>query len=739
MKKKVFLLTISFLMIIVLVFSLNTINTATAAVILSDNFQSGNLNAWSQFMPPNTLAINSAITNNGEPYSVEVTISAGSDNNIDYRQLPQVTNPIHFREYVYISSVATPSTSGDYYQVGGFSSSSGASNGDGELIVTNVDGTLYWGMFYRDATGSFNPLGFSRVISTTNTTGNARQVTVGWTCLELEQTTGTPGQQNGIEKLYVNGQLVAEITNALNGDRTPYNAVIGGSQSITSLVGDTLKYYIADVVVSSSYIGLNQNVLTLFSNAGTVTPTNGSSYAQGQQVTITATPPTTVPGERYVFTGWTGSVIGSYTGPSISATVTMNSAITETATWEHQYQLTIVSPQGAVTGNNTWYDVGTTATATLTAGTVAGSAGTQYIFAGWTGDASGSALTSSPIMMNGPKIATVSWTTQYFLTTTTAHGTVTGSGWYNAGSSATATLNALASPGAAGVQYAFTNWATDATGVALTSNAITMNAPKTASTVWQTQYNLTLKQSGVGSDYTANLITVNGTAYPSSGYSTWANANSAYTFSYAPTAVVSDTTTKYLLTGVTGNTSAASITVAAPTTLTAAYSTQYYLTVTSQYDSPSPTSRWYDNNTSITAFVSSPASGYTCSGWSGTGSVLSSGGSSATTFAIMAPSTITWNWYDASATPTPAPTTAPTTSPTVTPKPTTHPTTAPTATPTQAPTATPSPTPAHTSSPTPTDSTGGSANNLYIIGGVIAIVIVGIIAAFMFFRRKRVK
>ena len=317
------------------------------------------------------------------------------------------------------------------------------------------------------------------------------------------------------------------------------------------------------MIVSDSYIGLNQNVLTLFSNAGTVNPSNGSSYAQGQQVSITATPPTTVAGERYIFTGWTGSGLGSYTGTNNPATITMNSPINETATWEHQYQLTIVSPQGTVTSNNTWYDVGTTATATLNSGTVAGSTGTQYIFAGWTGGASGSALTSNPITMSGPMTATASWTTQYFLTTTTTHGTVTGSGWYNAGTTATATLNALTSPGTAGVQYAFTNWATDATGTALTSNAITMNAPKTASTVWQTQYNLTLTQTGVGSDYTANLITVNGNAYPSSGYSTWANANSGYTFSYAPSAVVSDNTTKYLLTGVTGNTTATSITVAA--------------------------------------------------------------------------------------------------------------------------------------------------------------------------------
>lgn len=338
MKKKVFLLTISFLTVIALVFSLNAINFARADIILTDNFQSGTLNAWTPYLQ-NSLTINSQITNNGEPHSVECVISAGDDSNIGYHLLPNVTNPINFREYVYITSTATPSTSGDYYQVGGFSGSGGPNNADGELIVVNVGGTLYWGVYYRDAIGSWNPSGVSFKISTTNRTGTAVQVTVGWTCLELAHTTGTSGQQNGKEILYVNGQLVVDVSNALNGDRTPYNAVIGGSQMITSLTGGTLNYYIADVIVSSSYIGLNQNVLTISSNAGTVAPSSNSSYAQGQQVPITATSPTTVPGERYIFTGWTGSGLGNYSGTNNPATITMNSTITETATWEHQYNI----------------------------------------------------------------------------------------------------------------------------------------------------------------------------------------------------------------------------------------------------------------------------------------------------------------------------------------------------------------------------------------------------------------
>jgi hypothetical protein len=184
----------------------------------------------------------------------------------------------------------------------------------------------------------------------------------------------------------------------------------------------------------------------------------------------------------------------------------------------------------------------------------------------------------------------------------------------------------------------------------------------------------------VGSDYTDNLITVNGNNYNANGYSIWANANAVYTFSYLAQAVVSSTTTQYLLTGVTGNITATSVTVSAPTTVTATYKAQYYLTVTSQYDSPSPTSAWYDNNTSITAYVSSPSSGYSCSGWTGTGSVPASGSTTVASFAITSPSTLVWNWAvptSATTTPTIAPTATPTHTTTPTVSPTTHPTATP--------------------------------------------------------------
>jgi hypothetical protein len=79
------------------------------------------------------------------------------------------------------------------------------------------------------------------------------------------------------------------------------------------------------------------------------------------------------------------------------------------------------------------------------------------------------------------------------------------------------------------------------------------------------------------------------------------------------------------------------------------YKTQYYLTVSSAYDSPSPASGWFNSGTGITESVTSPVSGgsgvqYVCTGWSGTGSVPASGTASSVTFTIMQASNVTWTW-----------------------------------------------------------------------------------------------
>ena len=62
-----------------------------------------------------------------------------------------------------------------------------------------------------------------------------------------------------------------------------------------------------------------------------------------------------------------------------------------------------------------------------------------------------------------------------------------------------------------------------------------------------------------------------------------------------------------------------------------------------------PKTGWFDAGTPIQASVTSPVKGtifneYTCSGWTGTGSVLESGRATTMLFTINQPSTITWSW-----------------------------------------------------------------------------------------------
>jgi hypothetical protein len=72
----------------------------------------------------------------------------------------------------------------------------------------------------------------------------------------------------------------------------------------------------------------HQYYLTIkVSGPGSVTVSSGWCNA-GQSVTIKATPKS-----GHKFNSWTGTGSGSYTGTSASHTITMNAAITETATF----------------------------------------------------------------------------------------------------------------------------------------------------------------------------------------------------------------------------------------------------------------------------------------------------------------------------------------------------------------------------------------------------------------------
>ena len=173
--------------------------------------------------------------------------------------------------------------------------------------------------------------------------------------------------------------------------------------------------------------------LTMATNAGTTSPSAGGGhwYGVGTQVTISAAAPSVVTGERYVWNGWTGSGSVSYTGNDNPATlaVTMNGPVTETASWTHEFELTMATNAGTTSpsaGGGHWYGVGTQVTISAAAPSVV--TGERYVWNGWTGSGSVSYTGNDnpatlAVTMNGPVTETASWTHEFELTMATNAGT----------------------------------------------------------------------------------------------------------------------------------------------------------------------------------------------------------------------------------------------------------------------------------------------------------------------------
>ncbi len=169
----------------------------------------------------------------------------------------------------------------------------------------------------------------------------------------------------------------------------------------------------APVTITATY-GV-QYYLTVSSPYGS--PTGQGWYNIGASASFGATSPTSGgAGVQYLLSSWTGSNSGAYNGSASSYSVTMNDAITETASWTTQYYLTVDNGGTGIASGSGWYDSGSIAQVVISSDIISEGVGAQCVFAGWTGDASGSGLTSDGITMNSAETATASWTTQYQLT-----------------------------------------------------------------------------------------------------------------------------------------------------------------------------------------------------------------------------------------------------------------------------------------------------------------------------------
>jgi len=193
---------------------------------------------------------------------------------------------------------------------------------------------------------------------------------------------------------------------------------IGTTHTITVgqyVAGDTgVQYYCAQNTMSVSSSGTftfsyqTQYQLTVATDPANVTQVSGGGWFNAGASAQTSQAPQTVSGStgvQYLFQSW--SVDGSpQTGNQIS--VTMNGPHTAVAKYSTQYLLTVNSPGGL--GNpqgGGYYNAGSTAQFSVSSpvGYLV-----QQVFAGWTGDYSGTSAQAS-VTMNSPKTVNATWTT----------------------------------------------------------------------------------------------------------------------------------------------------------------------------------------------------------------------------------------------------------------------------------------------------------------------------------------
>jgi hypothetical protein len=305
--------------------------------------------------------------------------------------------------------------------------------------------------------------------------------------------TGVDGQRYSFANWTVDGQvsMTLQITVHMDANRT-------------AIAHYVLQYY-----------------LSMSTNFGSVAPSSGWHDA-GSNVSISASAPALVyPAgqEQYVWNGWTGSGTISYSGKANPSSVIMNSPITETASWTHQYYLTMSTNFGTVSPGSGWQDAGSVLNISATApGLVYSADKERYVWNGWTGTGSGNYTgrdnpATNKVTMNAPITETASWTHQYYLTVgtnpaglspqpvvTPPGSALSGGAWYNNGTDVS-----LTAPPVTG--YIFVYWDVDGTNT--TGNPITvhMSTPHTA-TAHYTQiimYTLTI------------TTTTGGTTNPSPG------------------------------------------------------------------------------------------------------------------------------------------------------------------------------------------------------------------------------
>ncbi len=350
--------------------------------------------------------------------------------------------------YSYNESVSLQAVPGTGYHFTGWSGSlSGSSNP--ASIVMNAD---------KSVTAAFAVNTYTLTTSATN----------GSVVKSPQAASYTHGSTVSLQAVAAEGYEFAGWSGAVSGSANPVEIVMDSSKSVTAAF--TVKTY---------------TLTTSATNGSVVRSPDSATYAHGSTVSVQA-----VAAEGYHFTGWSGAVSGS----SNPVSLVMDASKSVTAAFAaNAYTLSISAANGAVTASpsQATYTHGEVVTLTATPST-------GYGFSSWSGDASGTAA-STTVTMDGNKSVTAAFTLNtYTLSISSANGTVARDpeqATYTHGQ--TVTLTAVPATG-----YSFSSWSGDLSGT-VASATITMDGNKSVAAGF-TINSYTLNTSGANGSITKN-------------------------------------------------------------------------------------------------------------------------------------------------------------------------------------------------------------------------------------------
>ncbi len=389
--------------------------------------------------------------------------------------------------------------------------------------------------------------------------------------------------------LTVTGYTVTFTENGLE-TGTSWNITFGGqeyaSTTSTITVGNlsALNYSWS----TSSNIQSDQTRYVANQTSGTLSVPNQLAqtidYSKQYLVTYSATGNVlaiSVPAAEWVNSG--GQATGSFPAQVINdaqntrcnfvsdnrpATITQPTAVV--GTYQTQYFLTVSSAYATANGEG-WYDSGATATASVSSAEVSGGSGVQHVFVNWGGDASGTALTAS-LSMTSPKTAIASWSTQYLVTYAVVGNalpiTVPADEWVSYGAAAQGNFTPTVVNSANDVQCLFVS----------DNRTQSITEPTTITGKYQTQYKVTLNQSGVKSDAKGTILAVSGIPeeYSQLADVRWVDNGTQLTFSFEATVSSTTANKQYVLTSVNAS---SPIVIVEPTLILGSYKAQYNTTL----------------------------------------------------------------------------------------------------------------------------------------------------------------